>query len=171
MSLAAPSDKTAEINKRLKALPRGYQPLGTATVVAKEASKVCLEVGPATVEVTALAPDLFRFGFFPDDRAVDYSSVAVVARKWKPGLVPIVEEAGVVTVATSAATAHLSLAQFRIGFTDGAGREFALDDPELAMGWFPGSACSPVRVYRQHLADEHSSACGERTYQLHTPRS
>ncbi|HKB32735.1 MAG TPA: alpha-glucosidase, partial [Candidatus Dormibacteraeota bacterium] len=166
MSLAAPSDKTAEINKRQKALPRGYQRLGTATVVAKEASKVCLEVGSATVEVTALAPDLFRVGFFPDDRPVDYSSVAVVARKWQPGLVTIVEEAGVVTVATAAATAHLSLAQFRIGFTDGAGREFALDDPELGMGWFPGSGDSPVRVYKQHLAGEHYFGCGERTGEL-----
>src|SRR5258708_30049434 len=123
MSLAATSDKTAEINKRQKALPRGYQPLGTATVVAKEASKVCLEVGSATVEVTALAPDLFRVGFFPDDRPVDYSSVAVVARKWQPGLRAIVEEARVVTVATAAATAHPSPAQIRLGFTDGAGRQ------------------------------------------------
>src|SRR5258708_10953123 len=109
MSLAAPSDKTAEINKRQKALPHGYQPLGTATVVAKEASKVCLEVGSATVEVTALAPDLFRVGFFPEDRPVDHSSVAVVTRGWKPGPVTIVEEAGVVTGATSEATTHLSL--------------------------------------------------------------
>ncbi len=166
MSLAAPSDKTAEINKRQKTLPRGYQSLGTATVVAKEASKVCLEVGSATVEVTALAPDLFRVGFFPEDRPVDHSSVAVVTRSWKPGPVTIVEEAGVVTVATSAATAHLSLAQFRIGFTDRAGREFALDDPELGMGWFPGSGQAPVRVYKQHLAGEHYFGCGERTGEL-----
>src|SRR5258708_28155746 len=98
MSLAAPSDKTAEINKRQKALPRGYQPLGTATVVAKEASKVCLEVGSATVEVTALAPDLFRVGFFPDDRPVDYSSLAGVAPQWPPGRVTPVGVARVAAV-------------------------------------------------------------------------
>src|SRR5260370_40381242 len=155
MSLAAPSDKTAEINKRQKALPRGYQPLGTATVVAKEASKVCLEVGSATVEVTALAPDLFRVGFFPDDRPVNYSSVGVGAQDWQPGPVTIVEEAGLLTLTTSAATAHLSLGQFRIGFTDQFGREFALDDPELGMGWFPASGEAAVRVYKQHLAGEH----------------
>src|SRR5260370_33856214 len=94
MSLAAPSDKTAEINKRQKALPRGYQRLGTATVVAKEASKVCLEVGSATVEATALAPDLFRVGFFPDDRPVDYSSVAGVARTRETGHAANRAEAG-----------------------------------------------------------------------------
>src|SRR5260370_22334355 len=165
MSLAVPSDKTAA-SHRQKSLPRGFQSLGTATMVAKEASQVCLEVGSATVEVTVLAPDLFRVGFFPEDRPVDYSSVAVVPRNWQPGPVTIVEEAGVVTVATSAATAHLSLGQFRIGFTDRAGREFALDDPELGMGWFPGSGDSPVRVYKQHLAGEHYFGCGERTGEL-----
>src|ERR1700738_1335025 len=131
MSLATPSDKTAARNRRVKTLPLGYQPLGTAITVGKDASRICLQVGAATVEVTALAPDLFRVGFFPEDRPVDYSSVAVVARDWQPGPVTIVEEAAVVTLATSAATAHLSLDQFRIGFTDKAGREFALDDPDL----------------------------------------
>src|SRR6266852_9751058 len=101
MSLAAPSDKAAAFNRRRKTLPPGYESLGTAITVAKGASKVCLEVGSATVEVTALAPDLFRVGFFPEDRPVDHSSVAVVTRSWKPGPVTIVEEAGVVTVATS----------------------------------------------------------------------
>src|ERR1700681_4489545 len=165
MSLAAPFDKTAA-NKRQKPLPRGFQSLGTASMVAKDASKVCLEVGSATVEVTALAPDLFRVGFFPEDRPVDYSSVAVVARNWHPGPVTIVEKAGVVTGATSAATAHLSIAQFRVGFTDQAGREFAVDDPELGMGWFPASGAAPVRVYKQHLAGEHYFGCGERTGEL-----
>src|SRR6202049_2294043 len=165
MSLAAPFDKTAA-NKRPKSLPRGFQSLGTATTVAKDASRVCLEVGSATVEVTALAPDLFRVGFFPEDRAVDYSSVAVVPRSWQPGPVTIVEEAGVLTLATCAASAHLSLAQFRIGFTAHAGREFALDDPELGMGWFPASGEAPVRVYKQHLAGEHYFGCGERTGEL-----
>jgi len=166
MSLAAPSDKTAAINRRHRQVPPGYQSLGTATLVAKDASRVCLEVGSATVEVTALAPDLFRVGFFPEDRPVDYGSVAVVARDWQPGPVTIVEEAGVVTVATSAAAAHVSLAQFRVGFTDRDGKEFALDDPELGMGWFPASGAAPVRVYKQHLAGEHYFGCGERTGEL-----
>ncbi len=166
MSVAEPSDKTAAFNRRRKTLPPGYQSLGTAITVAKDASKVCLELGPATVEVTALAPDLFRVGFFPEDRPVNYSSVAVIAQDWQPGPVTIVEEAGVLTLTTTAATAHLSLGQFRIGFTDHAGREFALDDPELGMGWFPTSGEAAVRVYKQHLASEHYFGCGERTGEL-----
>ncbi len=166
MSLAAPSDKVAAFNGRRKTLPPGYESLGTAITVAKDASKVCLQVGSATVEVTALAPDLFRVGFFPEDRPVNYSSVAVVAQDWQPGPVTIVEEAGVLTLTTSAATAHLSLGQFRIGFSDHAGREFALDDPELGMGWFPASGEAAVRVYKRHLAGEHYFGCGERTGEL-----
>src|SRR3982074_1710841 len=166
MSLATPSDKTAARNRRVKPHPPGYQPLGTAITVARDASRICLQVGSATVEVTALAPDLFRVGFFPEGRPGDYGSVAVVVRDGHPGPVTIVEEAAVVTLATSAATAHLSLAQFRIGFTDSAGREFALDDPVLGMGWFPTFGEAPVRVYKQHLAGEHYFGCGERTGEL-----
>src|SRR5260370_15215958 len=152
MSLAAPSDKAAASNRRRKDLPPGYQSLGTAITVAKDASRVCLEAGSATVEVTALAPDLFRVGFFPENRPVNYGSVAVVAQDWQPGPVTIVEEAGVLTLTTSAATAHLSLGQFRIGFTDQFGREFALDDPELGMGWFPASGEAAVRLSEHHLS-------------------
>src|SRR5260370_28008199 len=166
MSLAEPSDKAAAFNRRHKTVPPGYQSVGTAITVAKDASKVCLEAGSATVEVTALAPDLFRVGFFPDDRPVNYSSVAVLAQDWQPGPVTIAEEAGVLTLTTSAATAHLSLGQFRIGFTDQFGREFALDDPELGMGWFPASGEAAVRVYKQHLAGAHYFRCGERTGEL-----
>src|SRR5260370_26888268 len=147
MSLAAPSDEAAASNRRRKSLPPGYRSLGTAITVAKDASKVCLEAGSATVEVTALAPDLFRVGFFPEDRPVNYSSVAVVAQDWQPGPVTIVEEAGVLTLTTSAATAHLSLGQFRIGVSDPAGRDVALDDPQLGVGWFPPSADPPFPVY------------------------
>jgi alpha-glucosidase len=166
MPLAAPSDSAAAFNTRQETLPPGYQSLGKAITVAKDGSKARLEVGSATVEVTALAPDLFRVGFFPEGRLIDYSSVAVVAQDWQPGPLTIVEEAGVLTLRTSAAAAHLSLGQFRIGFTDHAGREFALDDPELGMGWFPTSGEAAVRVYKQHLAGEHYFGCGERTGEL-----
>jgi alpha-glucosidase len=130
--------------------------------------------------VTALAPDLFRVGLFPHGRSVDYSSVAVVPRDWESGAVTILEEADEVTLTTSAATAHLSLDPLRIGFTDHTGRSFALDDPELGMGWFttPGEAPvvdlpnqsetlgMPVRVYKQRMAGEHYFGCGERTGEL-----
>ena len=149
-------------------------------MVAKDASKVCLTIGSDTVEVTALAPDLFRVGYFPQGRAVDYSFVAVIAQDWQSGPVAIVEKVDEVTLATSAATAHLSLDPLRIGFTDHAGRSFALDDPVLGMGCFTGSGEAPVigvpsrsetlgmpvRVHKQHLAGEHYFGCGERTGEL-----
>ena len=102
MEMAQPSTTSAHV---YSASPPDYQALGTATTIAKDASKVCLHADSATVEVTALAPDLFRVGFFPQGRSVDYSSVAVVSQDWQSGPVTIVEEAGEVTLATSAATA------------------------------------------------------------------
>jgi alpha-glucosidase len=161
-------------------IPPGYQPLGPSTNVERDASSVRLDTGSATVEVTALAPDLFRVGFFPQGRAVDYSSFAAVSRDWQPGPVTILEKAEEVTVATSAATAHISLDPVRIRFTDHAGRAFAVDDPDLGMGWFAASAEDPgvdignpagalgmpVRVYKQHPAGERYFGCGERTGEL-----
>lgn len=173
MSLAVPSNRTAASRDGQEESTPGYQALGKVTSVTKDSSKVCLSVGPATVEVTALAPDLFRVGFFRGGRAVDYSSVAVVAQDWQSGPVTIVEEAGEVKLSTSAATASVSLDPLRIGFTDSRGRAFAQDDADLGMGWFasPGqdqsdSSGLPLRVYKQHLPGEHYFGCGERTGEL-----
>ena len=177
MEMAQPVTTSAHV---FSTPPHGYQALGAATTIEKAASKVCLRTGSATVEMTALAPDLFRVGFFPQGRSVDYSSVAVVSQDWQSGPVTIVEEANEVTLATFAATAHLSLDPLRIGFTDYTGRAFAVDDPELGMGWFttsgdaavvdlpnpPGTLGLPVRVYKQHMAGEHYFGCGERTGEL-----
>jgi alpha-glucosidase len=116
---------------------------------------------------------------FPQGRAVDYTSVAVVSRDWQSGPVSIVENGGEVTLATSFATAHISRDPLRIRFTDQSGRAFATDDPELGMGWFTtsgeahvvdlphvGPLGTPVRVYKRHLAGEHYFGCGERTGEL-----
>src|SRR5579871_6394169 len=124
--------------------PPGYQALGTTKAVEKDASKVCLRAGSATVEVTALAPDLFRIGLFEHGRSPSYKSDAVVARDWEPGTVTIAEESGTITIATSVATAHLSLDPLRLHFTDQNGRVFASDDPQLGMGWFPSAQASVV---------------------------
>ena len=162
------------------ASPPDYQALGTAATIAKDASKVCLRAGSATVEVTALAPDLFRVGLFPHGRSVCYSSEAVVPRDRDPGPVTIWEGNGEITIATSVATAHLSLDPLRIGFSDHTGRAFAIDDPELGMGWFispegapvvdlanpPGTLGTPARVYKRYMAGERYFGCGERTGEL-----
>ncbi|HEV2660999.1 MAG TPA: TIM-barrel domain-containing protein, partial [Ktedonobacteraceae bacterium] len=157
--------------------PVGYQALGEAKVLARKSSQVRLRAGAATVEVTALAADLFRVGFFPDGRQVSYASEAVVARNWDVGTCEIVEEEGKISIATALATAHLSLDPLRIVFTDQAGRTFAEDDPELGMGSFPFSTPlpaldmanpfatlgHPARVYKRRGAGERYFGCGERT--------
>ncbi len=163
--------------------PDGYQALGMAQHFEKEASSVCLYTDSATVEVTALAPDLFRVGLFPLGRAVDYDSVAVVAQDWDTGTVTIEEKRSEISIATSFATAHLSLNPLRIGFTDATGRAFAQDDIERGMGFFTlpeqlpslevfnllnpvGTFGTPTRVYKQHAVGSHYFGCGERTGQF-----
>ncbi len=157
--------------------PPGYQALGTTGAIEKDASKVSLCADSATVEVTALAPDLFRVGLFAHGRPASYDSEAVIAREWESGPVTIAEGTGELTIATSVATAHLSLDPLRIGFTDVQGRAFALDDPELGMGSLSGDGLeslvplanavgtlgTPLRVYKQHMSGEWYFGCGERT--------
>src|SRR3979411_1117597 len=129
MYLAAPSAAVvASVNTEETSVP-GFHALGRATTIARDATKVSMRAGSATVEVTALAPDLFRVGFFPQGSSLDYSSVAVVPQDWHSGPVTIVEQAKGLILATSAATAHLSLDPLRIGFADNTGRTFAMDDP------------------------------------------
>ncbi len=164
----------------LSSPPIGYQALGKTGSIEKDTSKVCLRAGSATVEVTALAPDLFRVGLFPDGRPVRYDSYAVVTQNWEPGTVTLAEDEAELAITTSFATAHFSLNPLRIGFTDQSGRSFATDDPELGMGWFPSSEQSsvvslanavgtlgtPLRIYKRHNAREHYFGCGERTGEL-----
>jgi alpha-glucosidase len=177
MEMAQPATASAHL---FSPSPYGYQALGAATLIEQTASNVCVCAGSATVEVTALAPDLFRVGFFPHERSVGYHSVAVVPQEWEAGPVTIEEKAGKVTIATTAASAHLTLDPLRIEFSDASGRVFAADDPELGMGWFPASEAAsaidlpnppgtlgtPVRVYKRHLAGERYFGCGERTGEL-----
>src|SRR3984893_19398084 len=127
MEMALPASTNAHF---VSALPSGYQALGTVTTIEKDISKVRMRAGSATVEVTALAPDLFRVGLFPHGRSACYSSEAVISREWEPGPVSIREETSQVTMATSVVTAHLSLNPLRVGFTDHTGRAFATDDAE-----------------------------------------
>jgi alpha-glucosidase len=174
MEMALPANASTQ---KVPAPPIGYQALGAARVVEKAVTSVCLQAGPATIEVTALAPDLFRVGLFPHGHPICYDSEAVVPQAWDAGLVTITEERGKLSIATSIATAHLSLDPLRIAFTDLNGRSFAADDATLGMGWLPASEQmaavplanvsgilgTPLRVYKQHDAREHYFACGERT--------
>ncbi|HVU69925.1 MAG TPA: glycoside hydrolase family 31 protein [Ktedonobacteraceae bacterium] len=175
MELAQPTSAHARLFT--SAAPPGYQALGQARLLAQDTARVSLRADSATVEVTALAPDLFRVGLFTHGRPVDYRSPAVVEQEWDAGEVRIEERDGVVCVTTSAATARLALDPLRVSFTDHAGRVFAADDPELGMGWFTtpeaipsltlpnalGTLGAPVRVYKQHPAGAAYFGCGERT--------
>src|SRR5258708_34800850 len=170
MEMARPASTSAHL---FSAPPPDYQALGTAATIAKDASKVCLRAGSATVEVTALAPDLFRVGLFPHGRSASYSSEAVVSRDWEPGSVSVQEGIGEVTIATSFATAHLSLDPLRIGFSDHTGRAFATDDPEIGMGWFtlpeqvpsldiinpPSTLRTTLRSHNRYISPNPNFAC------------
>ncbi|HLZ31312.1 MAG TPA: TIM-barrel domain-containing protein [Chloroflexota bacterium] len=150
-----------------------FEPLGNAEVVERSGTWVRLRSGRATVEVAALAPDLFRVGLFGDGRPVDYRSEAVAHREWPPDGVRVESTRDGVRLATAAATAHLSLAPLRIGFEDSTGRrQIAVDDAVLGMGFAPLAPVesrlvdplgAPSRTYKRHAPGTHYFGCGERT--------
>ena len=56
-----------------------YEPLGKAELTDHDERSARLQAGSATVEVTALAPDLFRVGMFPEGRTPRYGSEAIAS--------------------------------------------------------------------------------------------
>src|SRR5438874_706094 len=109
------------------AQPPVFESLGDAEVVDRTSNAVRLKSGYATIEVTALADDLFRVGLFGEGRPVSYRSEAVAKTDWS---VPATNTAGDATrIETATASALISLHPVRIGFRAGT-REFAVDDPQ-----------------------------------------
>ena len=67
----------AEIFEKPPEVGGHYEPLGKAELVDHNDHRLRLRAGSATVEITALAPDLFRVGKFPKGRTPDYGSEAI----------------------------------------------------------------------------------------------
>jgi alpha-glucosidase len=146
-----------------------FESLGEAAVVGRTPNAVRLKSGHATIEVTALADDLFRVGLFGDGRPVSYRSEAVAKTDWSVPAAKIAADGTRIDTAT--ASALISLNPVRLGFRAGA-REFAIDDPNLGMGFVPLAPAesglvdplgAPSRVYKRHLPATHYFGCGERT--------
>ncbi len=147
-----------------------YNPLERAKLLDYDERSIRMGAGSATVEVTALAPDLFRVGMFPEGRPPDYASEAIEKEDWKPVAAEMTGEEKI-SFSTEAATAHISLDPLRISFSDPSGHTFAADDEELGMGVveLPGADVfsaplgSPVRLYKRREEGERYFGCGERT--------
>ncbi|MBW3534504.1 MAG: DUF4968 domain-containing protein, partial [Gemmatimonadetes bacterium] len=71
---------------------------------------------------------------FPEGRTPRYDSEAIAREDWDPVEVSMQESEEELTLSTTAATARISLQPLRVGFEDGSGRTFAVDDEELGMG-------------------------------------
>ena len=152
-------------------IPDGYEAVGSAHVVEQGPASVRLRAGTATVEVTVLAPDLFRVGMFPDSRPVVYPDAAIARHDWSAGEVTVADESGSLRLETGAAAVVIDLDPLRIGFRDAAGRPFLEDDPDLGMGaagppplgGVPAALGRPVYMYKRRVPGERYFGCGERT--------
>lgn len=136
-----------------------YVALGDARVSERAEGRVRLRAGTATVEVTALADDVFRVGCFFAGRPVDYTSEALAEAEW-PAVAAELREAGDgLELATDEAVAQIELAPLRIGFAGADGSRFAVDDARLGMG-VDGEA---VGLHKARGNGERWFGCGERT--------
>jgi alpha-glucosidase len=121
----------AEIFEKSPEVEGRYEPLGKAEPADHNDRSVRLRAGSTSVEVTALAPNLFRVGMFPEGRTPDYRSEAIAKEDWEPVGVGISGTKGALMLSTAAFTARARLDPLRISFTDSSGTEFAADDEEL----------------------------------------
>ena len=148
-----------------------YRPLGPGELLDHDDRSLRVKAGTTTVEVTALAPDLFRVGMFLEGRPPRYDSEAIAREDWEPVEVSMQESEEELTLSTTVATARISLRPLRVGFADPSGRRFAADDEELGMGVvetlgadvFSEPLGSPVRLYKKREEGERYFGCGERT--------
>src|ERR671932_1462102 len=132
--------------------------------------RVRLKASSAMVEVTTLAPDLFRVGMFPESRPPRYDSEAIAKKDWEPVAVKMSGEE-VLALSTEAATACIDRDPLLSSVFDPSGRTFAADDTELGMGvierpeadTFALSLGKPVRLYKRREEGERYFGCGERT--------
>ena len=147
-----------------------YKPIGKGRLLDHHDHGVRLEASSATVEVAALAPDLFRVGMFPEGRTPSYDSEAIAKEGWEPIALGMSGEQEI-SLSTEAATAHISLDPLRVSFSDLSDRVFAADDEELGMGIvelpeadiFSAPLGNPVRMYKRREEGERYFGCGERT--------
>ncbi|MGI9049624.1 MAG: glycoside hydrolase family 31 protein [Rubrobacteraceae bacterium] len=148
-----------------------YEPVGKAELADHGDRTIRLKSGSTMVEITALAPDLFRVGAFPNGRTPRYTTEAIAKEDWETVEVSMEESDGGVKLSTTSATAHVSLDPLRVGFTDASGHTFAADDEDLGMGFVrrPGSDVftaplgDAVRMYKKRGDGERYFGCGERT--------
>jgi alpha-glucosidase len=148
-----------------------YRPLGASELADHDNRTLRFRSGDATVEVTALASDLFRVGMFPEGRTPRYDSEAIAKDDWETLSVEMREEDRTVTLSTGDFTARVALDPLRVSFADAEARKFCADDPEMGMGPVvtPGADVftqpmgSPVRLYKRREAGERYFGCGERT--------
>ena len=160
----------AEIFEKPPETEGRYTPLGKAELADHDNRILRLKAGSTTVELTALAPNLFRVGMFPEGRTPDYASEAVAKEDWQPVAVKTTGDEEI-SCSTEVAAAHISLDPLRIFFSDSSGRTFAADDEELGMGVveLPGADVfsaplgNPVRLYKRREEGERYFGCGERT--------
>src|SRR5918998_434374 len=107
--------KLAEIFEKPPETGGRYEPLGVAELLDHDDRSLRLKSGPTIVEVTALAPDLFRVGAFPEGSPPEYASEAIAKEDWDPIEVSVGLSGGTLTLSTSVA-AHISLEPLRISF-------------------------------------------------------
>ena len=72
----------AEIFEKPPEAEGRYTPLGKAELADHDNRILRLKAGSTTVELTALAPNLFRVGMFPEGRTPDYASEAIAKEDW-----------------------------------------------------------------------------------------
>ena len=143
-----------------------FESIGGGKVVSQADAAVRLKCGDTTVEVSALAPDLFRVGMFGEGRPVSYRSEAIAKDEWDTCARLRLTAEGL-TLDTGTCAAHVQLDPLRVRFV-ADGREIAGDDAQLGMGFMPLESPvdplgPPAAVFKRHVPGTRYFGCGERT--------
>jgi alpha-glucosidase len=136
--------------------------LGAVDSIRVDGQSVAAFSGPAHVEVTVLAADLFHVRLVRANTARPHPSWAARGDGWPATTVTVTRSASSVTISTSACSVVIARNPLRLAFTDGARRVINRDEHTKGMSWNG----EEIRVWKEMPEDEFYYGFGEKSGHL-----
>lgn len=135
-----------------------WRSIGDMDSFSSEANGVTIKVGPATVRVVVLAPDLVRIRVAGDGAFLPDQSWAVVKSNWESVHIDVEDLRDELRLTTSAMVIVMKKRPLRFSFLDRDGRLLNKDDDERGISWSGNS----VRLWKSMPQSEEYYGLGEK---------
>jgi len=143
----------------LSSVLAGWQSVGNVDSTSRSSNQFTFFCGPATVQLSVLAPDLVRIRLAQSGSFQDDFSWAVVMSDWVPIEVTVSESSRNLEIDTRELRIVASKAPFRVSFFDMRGELINRDDSRKGISWDG----EEIRVWKEMPSDEQYYGFGEKS--------